>query len=287
MILLRKYSNSKFLDTNSLEELAEKLSTGLFRKIAVMTGAGISVNAGIPDFRSDKGLYNTLQSLSLPFPEAIFDLNYFKNDPTAFYTVAKRFSSLHAKPTITHYFIKLLEEKGLLLMCYTQNVDGLEKKAGLSEKKLVQAHGNSDTAHCVDCGSEYDPWKLRKSIENGEIAYCECGGTVKPDIVFFGEKLPWEFHAKSELASYADLLLVMGTQLAVYPFSSLIDIVSPEAVRVVINKNNLKSYLNCNFLFNTEDGKKRDVFFEGCTDQILGKLCQLAGWSNELNKLIS
>lgn len=106
------------------------------------------------------------------------------------YTLAKELFPGHYRPTPTHSFCKLLHNRGLLRMCYTQNIDTLERLAGLPDEAVVEAHGSFADQHCIECGSWYDGHKLKDQIMRGETAYCyECGGLVKPDIVFFGESV--------------------------------------------------------------------------------------------------
>ena len=106
------------------------------------------------------------------------------------YTLAKELFPGHYRPTPTHSFCKLLHNRGLLRMCYTQNIDTLERLAGLPDEAVVEAHGSFADQHCIECGSWYDGHKLKDQILRGEVAYCyDCGGLVKPDIVFFGESV--------------------------------------------------------------------------------------------------
>lgn len=136
------YSLTSFMRKNRLQEadvdnLAEYLKTA--KNVIVMTGAGISTNAGIPDFRSESfGLYNRLQKYNLPHPTAVFTLDYFKHDPRPFYDIAKELYPVlnAAKPTVAHYFIKLLDQKGILLRHYTQNIDCLEDLMDMEPKKV-------------------------------------------------------------------------------------------------------------------------------------------------------
>ena len=141
------------IDTFTYRDLIDGLSKGKFKKIGVLTGAGISVSAGIPDFRSPgSGLYDNLQKYNLPFPEALFMLEYFRANPEPFFTFCQNFDISTCKPTPTHYFIVLLEKMGILRMNYTQNIDALEEKAGLDVKeKLLQAHGSVKGAKCTGC----------------------------------------------------------------------------------------------------------------------------------------
>lgn len=122
----------------------------LYRNITILTGAGISVSAGIPDFRSPKiGLYATLkEKYDMDDPSEIFNLDTFLSNPEMFYDFAKEFNWDEYEPTPTHYFISFLNKKGLLQMNFTQNIDCLELKSGLPEEKLVAAHGNLSAAHC-------------------------------------------------------------------------------------------------------------------------------------------
>lgn len=136
------YSLTSFMRKNRLKEadvnnLAEYLKTA--KKVIVMTGAGISTNAGIPDFRSESfGLYNRMQKYNLPHPTAVFTLDYFRQDPRPFYDIAKELYPVMtgAKPTVAHYFIKLLDQKGILLRHYTQNIDCIEDLMQMDPKKV-------------------------------------------------------------------------------------------------------------------------------------------------------
>ncbi|KAG8589676.1 hypothetical protein GDO81_006490 [Engystomops pustulosus] len=206
-----------------------------------MVGAGISTSAGIPDFRSPgSGLYANLQKYNLPYPEAIFEIGFFKQNPEPFFALARELYPGQFKPTICHYFIKLMKEKGLLLRCYTQNIDTLERVAGLTTDDLVEAHGTFHTSHCIGtfCGEEYQlPW-MKEKIFSDLIPKCDkCNSLVKPDIVFFGESLPSRFFSalKSDFQK-VDLLIVMGTSLQVQPFASLVGKVPSKTPRLLINK---------------------------------------------------
>ena len=176
-----------------------------FRKIVVATGAGVSVSAGIPDFRSPgTGLYDNLQKYDLPNPQAIFDLDYFREKPEAFYNLAAEFLDLDRfVPTPAHYFIKMLADKGLLQRAFTQNIDSLEAKTGIDmQKKVIQAHGANRGAVCSQCGEHHDPQELQEKIRRREVMRCQkkqessgevCNGPIKPEITFFGESLPPHF----------------------------------------------------------------------------------------------
>lgn len=130
------------------------MKTAKFKKITVMTGAGISVAAGIPDFRSpDTGLYAKLKDYNLPFPEAVFNIEYFLKNPEPFYKLAKEFLDMRKyKATYVHHFCKMLKDKGLMAHYLTQNIDNLEQQTGFELKDLIQAHGANHGAKCAKCG---------------------------------------------------------------------------------------------------------------------------------------
>jgi len=146
-------ASAKDEDVFSKAKLIKGLKDGKFQKIVIMTGAGISVSAGIPDFRSpDTGLYANLKKYDLPFPEAIFDIAYFQKHPEAFYKLAGTFLDLDTyDPTPTHYFCKLLQDKGIVLQYMTQNIDNLEEKTGWAHEDICQAHGANFGASCCIC----------------------------------------------------------------------------------------------------------------------------------------
>lgn len=144
--------NEVCLTEASLKGVANYIKSRGVHNVIVMTGAGVSTAAGIPDFRSPKtGLYANLQKYKLPYPEAIFDIEYFYDRPEPFYILAKEImpSADTFRPTLSHYFIKLLANNKLLLRNYTQNIDTLERLAGLDEELLVEAHGSFHSARCI------------------------------------------------------------------------------------------------------------------------------------------
>eukprot|EP00698_Gefionella_okellyi_P009590 TRINITY_DN2453_c0_g1_i2.p1 TRINITY_DN2453_c0_g1~~TRINITY_DN2453_c0_g1_i2.p1 ORF type:complete len:634 (+),score=101.04 TRINITY_DN2453_c0_g1_i2:87-1904(+) len=289
------------LESATLEALIPHLASGKFTNIVVMAGAGISTAAGIPDFRTPgTGLYDNLQKYDLPHPTAIFEIGYFKTNPRPFFTLAKELYPGNFDPTTTHYFVRLLEQKGLLLRCYTQNIDTLERVAGIAPDKLVEAHGCFATAHCIVCSKEYEADAIRAEVFAEKVPTCECGGTIKPDIVFFGEQLPQRFHAlvKKDLAA-ADLLIIMGTSLQVHPFASLVNMVGDKCVRLLINRERvghigperakLEKAINASFdglRFCCEDNT-RDIDLLGDVQDCVRLLTQQCGWESELNTLIA
>lgn len=348
------------------EQLVQGLRTSQFQKVVFLVGAGISVAAGIPDFRTAKtGLYAQVKKMGLPVPEDIFSLEYFLHNPSPFYTIAREFlfypQEVH--PVKAHYFMRAVELRKQLLMVYTQNIDGLELVAGISQKKLVQAHGHMRSAHCISCKTEYpikefesfikeessnnssDKEKDQKKSEkdlfldrmrNQRVYFCnKChekeleefvsatlnmtaeltkphetsssddeihesssapkdkednipahsrvlsrqyrsdeGGIIKPDIIFFGEKVSKSFNRQFAKISEADLVIVMGTSLKVHPFSELLKSISDDTPLVIINKELPKI------------AKENLLFLEGDIETTITSLCEELNWNIEDNAVL-
>ncbi|PAV82640.1 hypothetical protein WR25_26713 isoform C [Diploscapter pachys] len=230
------------LPSFTLEGIAQFIKTGKPENVIVMTGAGISTAAGIPDFRSPgSGLYDNLQKYNLPDPQAIFEIGFFRKNPEPFFALAKELVPEHLKPTRTHYFIRLLEKKGILKRWYTQNIDSLEYLTGIPEDKVVTAHGSFRQSTCLKCKQQYDyEWTRDKVLHSSNhIPRCEkdnCNGIVKPNIVFFGENLPRRFFecAMTDFPK-CDLLIIIGTSLIVQPFAGMVHEVNDDCPRLLIN----------------------------------------------------
>lgn len=242
-----------------------------------MLGAGVSTAAGIPDFRSPKtGLYSNLARLNLPHPEAVFEIHFFRENPEPFYTLAHELFPGRFRPTLTHSFVKLLADKGLLHQCFTQNIDTLERRAGVPGDKVIEAHGSFATQRCIDCKTPFDDARMKKHILAKSIARCDrCKGLVKPDIVFFGEALPEEFIRAVPKVSEADLLIVIGTSLTVHPFASLAGMAPSHSPRVLINLDRVGDF----------GRHPDDVVLLGKCDEIIRDLASELGWLDELMEL--
>ncbi|XP_075554409.1 sirtuin 2 isoform X3 [Dermacentor variabilis] len=268
----------------------------LCKNIIAMIGAGISTAAGIPDFRSpNSGIYSKLGKFNLPSPEAIFEIGYFRRNPAPFYALARQLFPQDLKPTLSHYFLRLLHEKGLLLRLYTQNIDCLERLAGIPAEAIVEAHGTFHSSHCLSCNHEYSLDWLREQIAAEPVPLClDCGCPVKPDIVFFGERLPDRFFDLSEEDfARCDLLLIVGTSLQVQPFAGLVDKVHNSIPRLLINlekcgHSNLVSKilgLGCGLDFDSE-ANFRDVALLGTCDSGCREMADRLGWKDDLLRLI-
>lgn len=292
----------KVLEEVSVEGVVKYIKSGQCKNIITMAGAGISTSAGIPDFRSPgTGLYNNLEKYNLPFPEAIFDIEFFKSNPKPFFVLAKDLYPGAFNPTPSHWFIRLLHEKGLLLRHYTQNIDTLEHVAGLPADKVVEAHGTFRTSHCIACHKEYSQEWMKEEIFKDNIPTCtECSGLVKPDIVFFRENLPTRFFQLMQTDfPKCDLLLIMGTSLTVQPFAMLINNVPSTCPRLLINREKtgtmdpmmamLQGMLSSGGSGLALDSPRntRDVALLGDCDEGCVKLADMLGWKEDYEKLFT
>ncbi|XP_045502717.1 NAD-dependent protein deacetylase sirtuin-2-like isoform X1 [Colias croceus] len=285
------------LDEVSLDGVVKWMKNERCQNVITLSGAGISTSAGIPDFRSpETGLYHNLQKYNLPEPQAIFEINFFRQNPKPFFTLAKELFPGNFKPTVSHYFIRLLHEKGLLLRHYTQNIDTLERGAGIPDDKLVEAHGTFYTSHCLDCHKEYSLEFIKERIFADEIPICtECPGVVKPDIVFFGESLPDRFqNCLQEDFQKCDMLIIMGSSLEVQPFASLIDMVPEWCPRLLINREKagarspiLRLWGLMHGGLQLDEDSVRDVARLGDCDEGCQELADKLGWGDELRVLVA
>ncbi|XP_005401938.2 PREDICTED: NAD-dependent protein deacetylase sirtuin-3, mitochondrial isoform X2 [Chinchilla lanigera] len=272
----RGSSEKKF----SLQDVAELIRTRACQRVVVMVGAGISTPSGIPDFRSPgSGLYSNLLQYDIPYPEAIFELEYFFHNPKPFFTLAKQLYPGNYQPNITHYFFRLLHDKGLLLRLYTQNIDGLERVSGIPVSKLVEAHGTFASATCTICRRSFPEKDLWADVMMDRVPCCPvCTGIVKPDIVFFGEPLPERFLLHLLDFPMADLLLILGTSLEVEPFASLSEAVRASVPRLLINRDLVGPF--------AWRPRSRDVIQLGDVVQNVERLVELLGWTEELQDLV-
>ncbi|KAJ5667840.1 uncharacterized protein N7477_006410 [Penicillium maclennaniae] len=273
-------SNSPVQPSNSgIQALADRIKNGQITRVVVLAGAGISTSAGIPDFRTPgTGLYDKLAPLHLPYPEAIFSISYFAHTPEPFYAIARARHPANLKPTISHAFLALLAKKNILHYLFTQNIDGLEEDAGVPVDKVLWTHGNWKSQHCHKCHAEYPDDLMNEAIKTGEVPYClkaECGGAVKPDVVFFGQSLPAEFEDRQKMVAEADLMLVIGTSLKVAPCSQLPRLVKEGVPRILINMEKAGDLGN----------RTHDLCILGTCDNGVRELADALGWRDELETL--
>lgn len=283
----------------------------------------------VPDFRSpDTGLYANLARLDLDDPEDVFNISFFRQRPEPFYALARELFPGKHSPTLSHAFLAMLAKRGLLLALFTQNIDCLERAAGVPADLIIEAHGSFASQRCIECREPFPDDDMRRHVERGEVPRCKasrlvgapgerpvafrdetggdelarmlelardgagadagagggegegvpdsavCNGLVKPDIVFFGEPLPKRFFDTAVLAAEADLVLVLGTSLKVYPFGELPRGAGDGVPRVLFNNEQVGDL-----------GRRADDVLElGDCDAGVRKLAAELGWLEELEK---
>ncbi|XP_076175109.1 sirtuin 1 [Ptiloglossa arizonensis] len=276
----------KLRHINTLSDVVRLIRNS--KRIIVLTGAGVSVSCGIPDFRSRDGIYSRLAQdfPDLPDPQAMFDINYFGQDPRPFYKFAREIYPGQFKPSPCHRFIKMLDKQKKLLRNYSQNIDTLEQVAGI--ENVIECHGSFATASCTRCKYQVKADDIREDIFAQRIPLCpKCRvnalppiseinpnesyrdlvtqGIMKPDIVFFGEGLPDAFHdAMSKDKDDCDLLIVVGSSLKVRPVALIPSSIPSHVPQILINRESLPHL-------------KFDVELLGDGDIVINQLCHLMG----------
>ncbi|WMJ76113.1 MULTISPECIES: NAD-dependent protein deacylase [unclassified Sedimentibacter] len=216
--------------------------------IVFFGGAGVSTESGIPDFRSVDGLYN--QKYKYP-PETMISHSFFRSNTEEFYDFYKnKMLFLGAKPNMAHIRLAELEKQGKLKAVITQNIDGLHQAAG--SKNVLELHGSVHRNYCMDCGKFYD---VHAIAESAGIPRCSCGGIIKPDVVLYEESLNQDVLEKSvEYIEDADVLIIAGTSLVVYPAAGLINYYRGNKL-VLINKSPTSMDRRANLLLSESIGK--------------------------------
>ena len=265
-------------------EFIDRLKNNKFQKIVFLVGAGISTSAGIPDFRSKKGIFNKIkQKYNLASPRDFFDINVFYKNPSLFYEFSKEFISKTYKPTLFHYFMSFINHKKLLYYIFTQNIDNLESHLNIDKNKIIYAHGNLYEASCPKCGEKINYSNYLEYVMNNKIKYCEkCGSPVKADVIFYGESLSDEFFEKSYDVLNADLIFIAGTSLEVPPFNQLAyGHTNQDSYRVVINKLRVgKKYVPVRGL-DYENPNSKDIMLIGECEEVIKSIIHDLGWENE------
>ena len=298
------------LPSLDFDGLVSYIKNGHAQNVAFLTGAGTSVAAGIPDFRTPKiGLYSNLEKYHLPYPEAVFTIDYFDKHPEPFFDVNKSLMPGVHQPVTAHYLPTLFQNHGILRRLYTQNIDGLDRAAGLKDDYIVEAHGSFATNTCRKCQDKSAFNDYKEEMLKGQVVHCKkCKtGIVKPDVVFFGENLPERFFNLSKIDfPMIDLFIVIGSSLKVQPCSNLPGYCRDDIPRVLINntpvatyqeriavdeKNNVlvdviensnKQLFKYNHITN-----RRDIYLEGDCQEICKRLIDALGWTDEYYSLIN
>eukprot|EP01031_Cornospumella_fuschlensis_P041653 gene41653-50830_t len=262
--------------------IVENIKNGTIRNIVVLTGAGISCAAGIPDFRSPGGLYATLRpelitateqekEMMRADPTAVVNIRLFRQNQFPYLEVRRPFiigtARQQWKATLSHYFIKVLHEKGLFKRLYTQNIDGLDFQLDLPLDRVVNVHGSLAEIKCEFCGADYPKneflleieSKVRNIYDNTDPVAPQrssnilCKGCkqpgVKPATVMYGRQLPETFWkaVQADFPAQVDLLVVVGTSLTVAPACNLVSKVNPGVPRLLINNEMVGGNLGLDF----------------------------------------
>lgn len=218
--------------TNKIKEAVQALKKA--KKVVAFTGAGISVESGIPPFRGENGIWNK-------YEEKLFEINYFLNHTQeAWNMLCDGFygANIKAEPNDAHLALDRFEKEGKIKAVITQNIDDLHKKAG--SKTVYELHGNSSRLHCVKDGSKYSV----SDFDLKSAPLCKkCGSMLKPDFVFFGEQLPEDdFSSAIQASKTCDLMLVIGSTGLVYPASSLPPLAKEHNATIIEINPNSSSY---------------------------------------------
>lgn len=239
-----------FTDNEMIEKLAELINSS--KKTVFFGGAGVSTESGVKDYRSEDGLYNTVCEYGVS-PETILSHSFFVANPKIFYDFYyKYFLETVAEPNPAHIVLAEAEKKGKLSSVITQNIDGLHQKAG--SRNVIELHGTTDRHYCMECGAAYDTDKLKAL--RGKVPYCEkCGGLVRPDVVLYEEPLNERTvgRAISEI-SEAQLLIIGGTSLAVYPAAAYLRCFGGEHI-VLINRGSTDYDARAELVFRSSIGR--------------------------------
>ena len=220
----------------ALQEMIDKS-----RRIVFFGGAGVSTESGIPDFRSVDGLYH--QKYAYP-PETILSHTFYEKHPEEFFRFYRdKLLKLDAEPNAAHKKLAELERAGKLTAVVTQNIDGLHQKAG--SRTVYELHGSVLRNYCEKCGKFYDAEFM---LHSEGVPRCTCGGRIKPDVVLYEEGLDMDtVHGAVNAISEADMLIVGGTSLVVYPAAGLIQYYEGSRM-VVINKTDLSAMADLTIL---------------------------------------
>ena len=245
---------------NAVSALADRT------RILVFTGAGISTESGIPDFRGPHGIWKRVDPADYTYDRYVNDSEFRVN------TWGKRFASplLDATPNGAHHAVTRLWESGRVVGCVTQNIDGLHTAAGLGPASLVELHGNAHRIHCVACGDEPDFDEVERRWKAGAVdpECLRCGGILKTKVVYFGEELPPQATYRAwDMAERADATIVIGSTLSVYPAAFVpLAVVENGNPMVIVNQGRTDHDLRATALV---DGAAGDV-----VPELVGRLTQ-------------
>ena len=230
---------------NEIEKLKKAIDE--CKKIVVFSGAGLSTNSGIPDFRSASGIYNQKINMNVR-PEEIISHSFFMTYPEEFYKFYfDKMVYLDAKPNKAHLWFAELEKEGKVSSVVTQNIDNLHQLAG--SKNVIEIHGTVMKNHCMKCHKYFD---LKDILNIGIPPRCECGGLIKPDVVLYEEGLNEnDINNALEEISTCDMLIIVGTSLVVYPAAGFVRYYNGNKL-VLLNKSETQYDLKANLVIHDD-----------------------------------
>ncbi len=218
---------------NKISKFAQMINE--CENIVFFGGAGVSTESGVKDYRSQDGLYNTVKEYGVS-PETILSRSFFFGNTNVFYDFYKKYFIIDAEPNSAHKALYELEKRGKLKAVITQNIDGLHQRAG--SKNVIELHGTASEFSCCECGKSAEGKNVTEEIKSGNVPKCKfCGGVMKPKVVLYEEPL-YDGVAENAVSHIknADMLIVGGTSLAVYPAASFVEYFRGKYI-VMINKS--------------------------------------------------
>ncbi len=241
-----------------IEQARELIASA--KKVCALTGAGISVDSGIPDFRSEGGLWTRFDPLEYATYES------FLKNPAKFWEMGHYLASvlLDAEPNQAHQALADFEKHGTMIGIITQNIDNLHQRAGSS--KVIELHGNYLRAYCMKCGKEFVGEELHRRVAEGETPpTCrDCGGVIKSEAILFGEPLPEDAMEEAlRICKEADLMIVAGTSLEIYPAAYLPQLAKNAGAKIVLVN-----------LHGTNRDNIADVVLRGRAEEILPRILE-------------
>ena len=253
---------------NDISLGAEKLSAFIkeCERIVFFGGAGVSTESGVPDFRSKDGLYNQHDvRFDAYSPEYLLSHDCLEDHPEVFFEFYRqKMDARNVRPNAAHVFLARLEEAGKLSAVVTQNIDGLHQKAG--SRTVYEIHGTTGRNYCMRCGKKFGPDYIYDSKE--AVPHCSCGGVVRCDVTLYGESLPEDAVTGAARAiSSADMLIIGGTSLRVYPAASYIRYFRGKHL-VIINREHLDVALD----------KEKDLELNAPIGEVFSKVSEYLGY---------
>uniref|UniRef100_A0A3Q3ILT7 Deacetylase sirtuin-type domain-containing protein n=1 Tax=Monopterus albus TaxID=43700 RepID=A0A3Q3ILT7_MONAL len=264
-----------------LASVAQLVKLGHCKNVLVVAGAGISTASGIPDFRTPgTGLYANLEKYNIPYPEAIFNIDYFSDNPQPFFSLAKALYPGSHRPNYIHYFIRTLHHKGLLLRMYTQNIDGLEKLCGIPDDKLVEAHGSFATASCHLCYTPYPAEEAKVSLALWSETSQPSHSTSLHLMPELPQSRPVNYYGHIFTGKHYFLYIKKKNYLfQIEPFASLVNTVRSTVPRLLLNRHAVGPFQKVPL-------RRVDHVELGNLEDTVRRFADMLGWNDEIEELM-